>query len=394
MHTKTLAVLAAIVLFPIGTFAQTFSGSIESGAGWWVQSTDLYAPLQTFNGQLEGKVGNPDTPAAQYRMQLRTTYDPSSRATAVTLRETWMKAYLGPFDLSVGNQIVAWGATDFFTPVDVVNPQDYTLPVNFEKIPVTMGRLVYNGNQFTVDLVAQPFWAGSISPAARWQASSSGGNPTTLNNTPAPSWDNFQYGGRFQMTQDWSQGFDAGVTYFHGVKTSPTGTVAFGSGGPVLTLNYPQYSMAGLDADLALDGGLLLRVEGAYSVLNGTDWITPSAGNASAEGVAAAEYTVLGVKTISEFDSKWSKGSAGFSDAYTYTLFEVLSGDVDSRLSLQGIGALNLDGSGFLSPQATYTLADGLQVKLSFYGFFGASGTTYGAWDNNNLGEVSMKYSF
>ena len=142
MDTKLLLFLVSLLVTSSGLFAQTFSGSIESGAGWWLQSNDLYAPLQTFNGQIEGKVGPADSPAAQYRIQLRTTYDPSQRSTAVTIRESWMKAFLGPFDLSLGNQIVAWGATDFFTPVDVANPEDYTLPVSFEKIPVNMARLV------------------------------------------------------------------------------------------------------------------------------------------------------------------------------------------------------------------------------------------------------------
>lgn len=51
--------------------------------------------------------------------------------------KTYAKLFLDDFDLGVGNQIVAWGSTDGFNPVDVINPRDLSFPFASEKRPST-----------------------------------------------------------------------------------------------------------------------------------------------------------------------------------------------------------------------------------------------------------------
>jgi hypothetical protein len=54
----------------------------------------------------------------------------------------------------------------------------------------------------------------------------------------------------------------------------------------------------------------------------------------------------------------------------------------------------NLDGSGFVSPQFSYTIADGLQAVLKVYFFLGGTSTAFGQFRDNNYGEVSVTYTF
>ena len=225
-------------------FAQTFSGSLKSDLGSYFNSRDILSFSQDFpqefEGKVEGKVGNPDAPDAQYSATMRVSFDPTTAATTLSLREAWLKAFLGPVDLSIGNQIVAWGSTDIFTPVDVVNAQDYTLPLSPEKIPEFMGRAILNGNGFSVDLVFVPFWNGDTLPGPRWFGSGlplpPGVSLSIVNSPPAATWDNVQFGGRFQASLDWLQGVDVGLTYYRGFNTLPANSFSFGGATRKLSL--------------------------------------------------------------------------------------------------------------------------------------------------------------
>lgn len=407
-----LAAALALCLACPSIFAQTFSGSLKSDLGSYFNSRDILSFSQDFpqevEGKVEGKVGNPDAPDAQYSATLRVYFDPTTAATTLLLREAWLKAFLGPVDLSIGNQIVAWGSTDIFTPVDVVNALDYTLPLSPEKIPEFMGRAILNGQGFSVDLVFVPFWNGDILPGPRWFGSGfplpPGVSLSIVNSPPAPSWDNVQFGGRFQASLDWFQGVDVGLTYYRGFNTLPANAFSFGSvNSQTVTLTptatpgqfiavYDRYNLVGVDGDVALGSGLLLRTEFGYKTFNDTNFLNPDPGSAAAEWVAACEYTFLGIKTIGEFALDWMKGAPD--DTYLKTFVLIASTDLDSRSSLKGVGAWNLDGSGFVSPQFSYTIADGLQAELEAYFFLGGASTMFGQFNNNNYGEVSVKYAF
>lgn len=61
------------------------------------------------------------------------------------LREAWVAAALGAFEVTVGRQIVAWGEGDAISPLDVVNPRDLREPgladLDDIRIPVLASRL-------------------------------------------------------------------------------------------------------------------------------------------------------------------------------------------------------------------------------------------------------------
>ncbi|MGA2642146.1 MAG: DUF1302 family protein [Spirochaetia bacterium] len=406
------AAAMALCLACPSIFAQTFSGSLKSDLGSYFKSRDILPFSQDFpqqvEGKVEGKVGNPDAPDAQYSATLRVSFDPTTAATTVSLREAWLKAFLGPVDLSVGNQIVAWGSTDIFTPVDVVNALDLTLPLSPEKIPEFMGRAILNSQGFSVDLVFVPFWNGDTLPGPRWFGSGfplpPGVSLSIVNSPPAPTWDNVQFGGRFQASLDWLQGVDVGLTYYRGFNTLPANAFSFGSvNSQTVTLLptatpgqfivvYDRYNLVGVDGDVALGSGLLFRTELGYKTFNDTNLFSPDAGSAAAEWVAAGEYTFLGIKTIGEFVLDWIKGTPD--DTYLRTFVLIASTDLDSRSSLKALGGWNLDGSSFVSPQFSYSIADGLQAELKVYFFLGDTSTTFGQFNGNNYGEVSVKYAF
>jgi hypothetical protein len=391
----------------VGLAAQDFSGSLEARLGWSWKAAELLPLSQVFTGGIEGAVGEQDLPAARYSGRLEVSYDPASAATSVELGETWAKLFAGPFDISLGNQVVAWSNSDAFWPSDVVNPMDLSLPVDPVKLPVPMGRILYNGKGLTIDLVAQPFWRPSLLPGSAWQpapslpAGMTVTGQTLVDNRPASVWDNAAYGGHIKASLGLLQGFDIGATFYRGRLPTPRATVDLlptatpGSYTVATTLDYDRFNLIGADMLLAAGGGLLLKTEWGYKTLRDTSILEPEAGAASIQGVSGFEYRLGGVQLIGEYVLDWKKESAAEGDSLAHSAVGIASMDIGSRLNLKAAAIHEFKGtSGMVSPQLSYTLADGLKLSCAAFFFYGAADTTYGAWEGNSLGRVSLKQSF
>ena len=401
MRLNQSALLCMGLLFALnGVFGQSFSGSMATRIGWWCQSEDLDPRTQYVTGKISGKIGDPENPSAQYQAELRADYDPSTEKTSSSIQETWIKAFLGPVDLSIGKQLVSWGTMDVFQPLDIVNPRNYTLPpdsVN-EKIPLTMLRSTYNGDRIIADLIVVPFFSESTVAASRWQESPSlpaGITPTVVVETPGATVGNMQYGGRLQRSFDIAQGADLACTVFYGRRSTPTVDVQVTQGtSPSVLINesYRRFLMMGLDGAFAFDNGVLLKFEGVYTTYDSTSMLNPERDCATGEGLVGWEYTIREVKTIGEFDAAWvNDGGEG---SWTKTALLILSKDIGSRLSCKLTGGYNFDGSEFLAPELAYILADGLSIGGKAFAFWGDASTQYGRWRDNNVMEMTIKYSF
>ena len=399
MKIRSIALACLVILAALQTsLGQDFTGTLVSGFGFYPASSELSSKPSSFDGKIEGGIGSPEAEVARYSIDIRASFDPATQESTAELREAWVRVMAGAFDLSLGNQVVAWGATDLFTPIDMVNSLDLSLPVDAQKIPEFMGRLVFNGPGLSVDMVALPFWTASTLPAARWQTAMSlpaGITNSVVTDSPALSWDNLQYGARLKASWDALQGIDLGFVFYRGRATLPRLSTVFTSPSTAITTkSYDPYYLAGLDGVIAFDGGLLLKGEAAYKVLNGADWLDPSAENAKAEAVGGWEYTIVGVKTTGEYVLDWTKGSSASGDAWAQSLVFIASMSPDSRWSLKAVGVYNFDGSALLSPQLSYTIADGLELEARYFAFLGDSGSVYGKWTGNDLADMALTLSF
>ncbi len=392
-RAATFLMLSTLIILGPALEAQVFSGSLESRLGWYWGSGDLLPQTQLLGGRLDGKVGDQDQPAAQYSGRLEVAFDPATATTSVALGEAWVKLFAGPFDLSFGNQVVAWSNTDAFWPIDVVNPVDLSLPVDPIRMPVPLGRLVYNGGFLTVDLVAQPYWVAPKLPAAPWAEASP--LPATFE-TVDPTWENAAYGGHVKASLGLLQGLDIGLTAYRGRAYTPSSTPNFTGMVPTsVTLAYDRLTFVGADLVLAPGAGLLLKTEWGYRTLRDSSLLEPEAGAASLEGVSGFEYNLAGVQLIGEYVLDWAKGAAAGGDSLAHSAVGIGSVDIGSRLSLKAAAVHEFKGnSGMVAPQLSYTLADGLKLDCALYFFYGGADTTYGAWKDNSLGRISLKYSF
>lgn len=389
----TLIVVMIMVGGALPGAAQDFGGSLETRLGWYWGSPDLISLPSSFVAKLGGKIGDPEAPAAQYAARLRVDYDPATAAASLDLGEAWIKVFAGPFDLSLGKQVVAWGSTDVFTPSDVANPKDLGLPVDPVKIPVPLARLVYNGNSFSVDLVAQPFWVASINPGSRWVTVPA--LPVTPPAAVETTWENMGYGGRIQASLGLLQGLDLGLTAYHGLSSTTTATLTYTGPFPTgITLSYDPFTLLAFDATFALGGSFIVRTEWGYKTLNDTNPLEPAAGAASLQGVSGLEFRLGQVQLIGEYVLDWAKDPKGAGDSLDHTVVGIVSWEGGGRLSLKAAGIYKFDGGGTIVPQLSYTLADGLKLDCGLCFFLGSSASTYGAWKDNSLGKLSLSYAF
>ena len=98
-----------------------------------------------------------------FMYEARTNYDEVDTEFDVDLWQGNVRWKVGPLDITLGRQIVAWGQADVVNPTDLVNPRDYTrfldAELGYSKLPVTMARVEwYLPKSQKLDVVLLPFF--------------------------------------------------------------------------------------------------------------------------------------------------------------------------------------------------------------------------------------------
>lgn len=207
----------------------------------------------------------------------------SSWAASATLKplENYVSWSPANYKLSFGYQIFSWGVADRKNPTDNLNPKDYTVGVNPDKIPVLAADAVwYASDKLSVEGVAIP-----LKPVSQYPEDFAGlieSKAKLLSQTVSPSYENSSEpknlvaGAKVNYN---SSGVDLSLDYLYDIDqfyTPEISTVATG-----LPAGYPQYKMStvmlerkrihrfGGDAKTTI-GKFGLWLESAYS-LTGND---------------------------------------------------------------------------------------------------------------------------
>lgn len=99
-------------------------GSLRVGA--WTQDRELDSDSATGVIALRGAI----SPETGDRIALHAAgwaQQDTARGTRADLTEAWLRAKIGPVELTAGRQIVVWGRADRLNPTDVIGSRDYTL---------------------------------------------------------------------------------------------------------------------------------------------------------------------------------------------------------------------------------------------------------------------------
>lgn len=366
--------------------------------------------------KLDGEVGAGLFPDAVFVAELYAGYDAAAAERfEVGLGRAYATVYLGPVDLSVGNQVVAWGSTDAVNPVDVVNPRDLSNPVadpaDQRRATPLLRATVHAQQGVSVDMVVVPVFVPSTLPGERWQSAAE--LPTLPPGTaivgvlapsetaPAFELGNMQFGVRATLDLDLGGGADVSAVAYRGFRHLPTASaelVPTDTPGAFLLqprLAYDRITVLGGDFSAVL-GAYVVRGEAAYTFSDDPDGTDPAVGNDAFAAVLGAETKLAGGPFVT-LQGAYQRTAADAGGAAHESFSTVLAAtfDPDNRTGLD-VAWLHewTDGSGAVRPSFTYTFADGLTGTASATVLYGKGGSTYGAWRDNTQFRLGLAYAF
>jgi len=357
--------------------------------------------------RLHGEVGSGYFPDAIIEASLLSGYDAAGGGAYARLGDAYVTLDLGDLTLSLGQKTVSWGSTDAVNPVDVLSPRDLTFPLEQEKLSVPLLQATYYVDDiFSLEAVVLPGFVPSKAPGERWQVMPALTPPpgvtvverrAPIEERPELKLANVQFGvrARFALTE-----WDVNVDYFHGFRHLPTfqaTLVPTGTPGEVALqpyLRYDRIDVVGFDFQGAV-GPVVVRGEAAYTITADATGTDPQVGNHSAQVVLGGEYAIPGgPRTVVQSIIDYTAPDAGEDVELNVKFMTALSYQAGTRTQLQMAWMQNLDGSGAVVPQVSYSFADGVTGEAGAYVFYGGTGTEFGGWSENAQLRLGLAYAF
>lgn len=349
----------------------------------------------------------------------------------VYMDEVYINMAFDNFDLRLGKQIYSWGRADGFNPTDNLSAWDYSdvLDTEDEKIGQISARLDYYLDDWTIEAVLVPSFTPSKMPlpGSRWFEGLAeympnpyfdlSGVPTLqLKYKTAPavlpaggirSW---QYA--LQAGSSWL-GWDFSLSWFDGFDDLPVFGItivadsSLRSATIVLTPRYNRRRALGADLATAL-GPLGLRAEAAYYLTEDWQGRDDLVDDPYLQYVIGVDYTLR--RLIAGQDMfvllQWVQEIQIPRRNTLYSLYDLnhvfrksllFKADLNlgafSRFTFEG--AYNIyGGDWWLRPGLDWGLADGIHLLVQADVMGGPQDSFFGLYDQNNRGQLRLKYSF
>ena len=179
------------------------------------------------------------------------------------VREAWVATSPGPFDITLGKKIIAWGRADGINPTNTVTPMNETaLTSEFDDTRQgnLLARASFSWSSFSFEGIWLPLYSPDVLPieGADLPPEVTIAEPTY----PGPELDNSGFALRCDLS---FPVVDGSVSYFNGYETQPGFDYAFGLSGISLTPTAYRVHSAGADFSTAI-GSFGLRGEGALII--------------------------------------------------------------------------------------------------------------------------------
>lgn len=302
-----------------------FAGSVVPGLGGVGRTWELGGVVRTqlFGGrQLDGESAEFKSGQAELgvtlrarssssgggfgELRVRRAWEPGGGALSPELREAYVEAFVGPVDLRVGRQIIAWGAADGVNPTDDLTPKDLRVwsPSPDEQRQANLAlRAWLSRGAWRLELVGVPLFAPSRLPDV----------PITSlvalqpDRFPGPALDAGAAAARLALS---SSLVDASLSYRVGHATFP-GLAYYGldlSQAAPVRAGWTSYSAQTLGLDFASTVGSWfgLRGEAAWRV-PATDTVHPELPPLSdVQAVLGVERKIVGVGALLQVHLRYS----------------------------------------------------------------------------------------
>ena len=324
------------------------------------------------------------------------------------------------FDLNLGKKIYTWGSTDSFSPVNVINPIDYSdlLDTDNETIGVYSAGIKYYFNQNYLEGIFIPVFEPSRVPGtnSRWLPSQPQTAKLSEKQVPIVYQQNFdilpekdirshQFGARFGgalMSIDYNLNYFRGyddIPYFHRYPQPSIDTLMV-----ELTKQYHKINQVGVDL-MTVVGGMVLKAEWAYinqEAPTDQPWFMG----------APYHYAVIGLdKNISDFigdidvfltaqyiyqniRSDYEVTSFNFNHIFQNALMGKMNLSLTNRLKVETTFVYDFKADHYLiMPEINLKPDDGFILSFKSYLTGGSEDALFGSYQNNRI-QFIARYDF
>jgi len=181
----------------------------------------------------------------------------------MTIREAYVNAYAGIFDIRFGHQIVVWGRADGFNPTDIITPRNMTIRSPDEddrRTGNTLLRIHANIDPFRLEAVTLPLFAASVLPSGL--VSLPEGIEMGTSDYPGENLNDMGFAMR--LSGEWPS-IDGSVSYFNGYYPMPGLGMRPIDGSASISVYQTAYRVHQIGADFSTTPGSFgIRSELAY----------------------------------------------------------------------------------------------------------------------------------
>jgi len=353
--------------------------------------------------------------------EARLIADEVTREVRLDLREVYVDLYLGPVDIRLGRQIIAWGRADGFNPTDNLCGKDMTV-FSPEEDDRRMG-----ATALKIDLRLDPVkLTGVVIPAFRPSVLLLGDFPppnVSMVDPAVPEPDVRHIGGALRLDVSLSS-IDFSVSYFNGYGTFPgieIAQVTIAPPGPPLIdlrFTYDRRQVFGLDFAWQVFGLFILRGEGAYVLTDYEEGQTPQIEQSHVYYVLGLEATpVEGLSLIVQFIQKIIPGYQPAGEYLDPFLLEVASKNnlyhrqqrshleslsariaytfLQDAMRIELLAVYDFQEEDYLiRPLISYAFNDALSGVLGAEIYEGPDDSLFGQLDDYSSVFLELKYSF
>lgn len=349
----------------------------------------------------------------------------------VYLDEAYVDLFLGPVDLRIGRQVLAWGRADGFNPTDNLTAWDFSdiLDTDDEELGLAGAAATWYVGDWSAQGVIAPTFTPSVLPDqdSRWwpDLPSSVPNPAFpeavepfltatyefANETrPDEGLDSFQYAirvsgtlGRWDVSASWFDGFDDLPSLHLTTSVDSAFTVVSIAVEP----RYHRRRAIGADFATAV-GSFGLHWEAAYYLTADPDGTDPAIDDRYLHYVVGGDrtfYDLVGEKDLLVL-LEWShevrtpdRGAPYRATDLNHVFRKSIFGRLE--LGLDAFSAVDLEGvydvatdDWYVQPGASWSFADGLELLLDLDLLGGPGDSFFGSYEDNSRLHLRLKYSF
>lgn len=337
------------------------------------------------------------------------------------LREAYVNTYIGPVDIRVGHQVVAWGRADLLNPTDNITPKNLLVrsPEEDDRRQANfLLRTVFNFKPTRIEAIWIPIYRASVLPLELFPLPP--GIELSSPHYPADHLENSAYAFKLNLELP---SFDGSVSYFNGFHHFPgiTSAVTLNAPPAVLLRAYRTH-IFGLDFSTNIGSLLGLRGEIAYRTPHRDHEVNVYIPNPDLQycigidrgfgnnlhiilqyiGRYVFEFTDLQLPVnpllILEYELGRNNRMISFQQ---YRIAHALSWRwewklLHENLQVEFIGMVNFTSDEYLlRPRISYDIADALTASIGGEFYTGPEDTLFGAIDTHlNSIYLELKKSF